>query len=596
MKNKRVIGRILGAATVFVAVDSARAATYYWDADANASNNVANGPSGGTGTWNATNTNWYNGAAPATEVVWADGNDAVFAGTGGTVTISPPANTTFSPGKLTISSDGYVFSGTLAPTDAVAINANIQTTNFRPTTSTNTVIASGKTLTFASGTNAPRLVTGGSIAMTGGSLSAGNIVLNSALTQTGGTASASASGNTPTIGLGAVGSWTLNHSAAVLTIEKLLSSQQTPGVNFDVGSGNSGNGTLTVNAGTVSVINGAVLRIGFGSASSSATTTGSVNIAGGTLTVTGSNPFTGVNSTVYIVDSGNGVNAALAVSGGTATIDAIQFGRAAATGQGALNVSAGSLYVGFGGITTGTLPTANATITLSGGTVGAAADWSSSMAMTVSGSTTIKAADSSGTAHNISLSGNLSGNGSLTKSGGGKLTLGSAGYTGATRVTAGVLEVNGTLATNSVTVDSGTTLQGTGVITNSVSIAGHLAPAGAGIGKLTAGSATFGTGSSLDINLSASSVSDVLAITGALDISNVTLNLSGTADSTTYVIATYAGTLTGSFFDVPIGYTIDYGTRQNSKISVTAAVPEPVVGAFLPGMLLLLGRRSRRTR
>ncbi len=64
------------------------------------------GGAGGTGTWNttATNTDWYNGTA---NVPWTNGDNALFAGTAGTVTISGSVNAN----QLTFSTAGYTVQG-----------------------------------------------------------------------------------------------------------------------------------------------------------------------------------------------------------------------------------------------------------------------------------------------------------------------------------------------------------------------------------------------------------------------------------------------------------------------------------------------------
>ena len=81
-----------------------------------------------------------------------------------------------------------------------------------------------------------------------------------------------------------------------------------------------------------------------------------------------------------------------------------------------------SLYVGSGGIVNGATNAYTETITLTAGTLGAKAGWSSSQPMTLSTiGTTIKAADAAGVAHDITLSSVLSGSGGFTKSGTGAL-------------------------------------------------------------------------------------------------------------------------------------------------------------------------------
>ena len=65
----------------------------------------ANG-AGGTGSWDTTTTDWYNGT---TNVPWTNGDAAVFAGTAGTVTISSQV----AASQVTFSTAGYVVQGGL---------------------------------------------------------------------------------------------------------------------------------------------------------------------------------------------------------------------------------------------------------------------------------------------------------------------------------------------------------------------------------------------------------------------------------------------------------------------------------------------------
>lgn len=56
-------------------------AVLYWDANGNQPG------VGGTGTWDATTANWRIGNETGDLTTWTNGDDAVFAGTAGTVTI-----------------------------------------------------------------------------------------------------------------------------------------------------------------------------------------------------------------------------------------------------------------------------------------------------------------------------------------------------------------------------------------------------------------------------------------------------------------------------------------------------------------------------
>lgn len=206
-----------------------------------------------------------------------------------------------------------------------------------------------------------------------------------------------------------------------------------------------------------------------------------------------------------------------------------------------------------------------------------------------------------GAGSTVTFSGNLQNQGTaaanltpVTIAGGGKVIFSGVNtYTGTTTISGGsTLQVDGSLVSALTVQDTGL-LQGTGSI-GSVSIAGTLAP-GNSIGTLTADSVSFQTGGALEIELGAG-VSDTL-VTADLDLSNASLSLLGTADSaTSYVIATYSGTLTGTFVSVsglPDGYSLDYGTGSNSQIVLTVPEPAGVLGLLmLSGVAMIRRRRS----
>jgi autotransporter-associated beta strand protein len=172
--------------------------------------------------------------------------------------------------------------------------------------------------------------------------------------------------------------------------------------------------------------------------------------------------------------------------------------------------------------------------------------------------------------------------GKITKNGSGTLTLtGSNLYTGVTTITAGTLLVNNTsgsgTGTGAVTISAAGTLGGTGTIAGAITNNGTIAP-GASVGTLTASSnVTNGANSHWAIELDGTS-SDQLVVGGNINLSAVDfLDVTGTGSGSGWVIATYAGTLTGTFDTVTAGYTIDYGTGSASQITLNA------VGAGLPG-------------
>jgi autotransporter-associated beta strand protein len=125
----------------------------------------------------------------------------------------------------------------------------------------------------------------------------------------------------------------------------------------------------------------------------------------------------------------------------------------------------------------------------------------------------------------------LSGGGSLIKAGSGALTLsGTNTYTGATTVAAGQLTVNGSNSSSSLTtVQSGATLGGSGTVgALALQSGGTIAP-GNSPGTLSViGTTTWAGGGNynwqlLDATGTAGSGWDTVSITGALDLTNLTL-------------------------------------------------------------------------
>ena len=144
---------------------------------------------------------------------------------------------------------------------------------------------------------------------------------------------------------------------------------------------------------------------------------------------------------------GTGLGGVLNVSGGTVTaekITLIKDNTITNAYAGFFMSGSATIYLGSGGLVLNTgAGHVGSTIGLSGGTLGAKADWSSSAKLPITNTVTFRAADAAGIAHNITLSGVVSGIGSLTKSGGGTLTLSAANtYSGNTTVSAGTLLLN----------------------------------------------------------------------------------------------------------------------------------------------------------
>lgn len=152
--------------------------------------------------------------------------------------------------------------------------------------------------------------------------------------------------------------------------------------------------------------------------------------------------------------------------------------------------------------------------------------------------------------------GRLDGSASLTKSGTGTLTIDTSNVnSGNTSVTAGTLSVNGSLGAGDLTVDPGATLTGGGTAAGTALIDGTVAP-GTGVGTLSLGTTVLSGTLACDID---GDQADVLAVTGNLTLDDATLPLNLIQPPTrfSYVIATYTGTLIGTFAAVPAGYVVD---------------------------------------
>ena len=68
---------------------------------------------------------------------------------------------------------------------------------------------------------------------------------------------------------------------------------------------------------------------------------------------------------------------------------------------------------------------------------------------------------------------------------------------------------------------------------------------------------------------------DKLAVGGNLDLSNNEfLDINGSPSGVSYVIASYTGTLTGTFNHITAGYTVNYGAGTNSQITLTVPLSE----------------------
>lgn len=129
---------------------------------------------------------------------------------------------------------------------------------------------------------------------------------------------------------------------------------------------------------------------------------------------------------------------------------------------------------------------------------------------------------------------------------------GTGAFTTGATVDSGLLRVNGTLTSPTVTVQPGGTLGGGGTVVGAVTVNGNIAP-GNSIGTLNiTGAYTQASGSTYTVEVNASPASDLINVTGAAAIqSNATVSVLAAPGlytvGTRYTILTATGGVTGTY-------------------------------------------------
>lgn len=332
---------------------------------------------------------------------------------------------------------------------------------------------------------------------------------------------------------------------------------------------NSYTGTIALNAGTVTIGNANALGA-----------SGNITFSGGTLQY-GSGNDTDFSSRIknsgssIIVDTNNNN-----VTFGTA-LDATNTGGLTKQGTGTLTLSVSNTLTGTIQVNAGTLATSGsggfastANITVASGATYNVGVTDQINSLTSPGSLTLSSGTLtiSSTTANSSISGAISGSGSLTKDGAGTtltITNNNSGYSGETRLEAGVLEIgnNGALGTGTVTFRDAGTIRSTDSTDRTLSLA---------IGTFTGSNNTVYTYGSVGTgNLTFSG-------TGATALGSVTRNLTILNNSTTFgqsftgtgaITKSGAGTLIFTGNSTYSGATtINAGTLQIGNGGTTGAL------------------------
>lgn len=533
---------------------------------------------GTTNAWNTTTPNWNDGVSATT---FADGDPVNFTETGSATpavtvgsnlstasitvdsttknyTLAGTGTLTSSGGLHKLGTSSLTLNGPMSFGSSVSIDAGDLTLGGTTTTAGNLILGASSGVATLGGTNtvSGSLLDSGAGAarhLSGTNNFGGLVTLNGATDITG----------TLNLTGGGAAIWLGNFPGAnpTITVQPGAVINITGNYNDSMVLGRDGGDcTFIQNGGTITFNPANRGEIFVGASAANPGTTPTYEMNGGTLDMSNKRLALALGGT------GAGVTALFDQSGGTVLVQQLDMGANLSQGNATYTMDGGSITIGSAGITSAS---GLYSIQLGGGTVAAAANWQTALAMTLTGTNGNTTFDTG--AFTIALNGAIDGSGGLVKNGTGTLRLnGLNTFSGSTTVNAGTLSGEGS-DQSALTMAAGTTL----------------AP-GNGVGSYFATTASMASGSNLALEVDSTSIfSDQIQASGNVSIAGVNMTLAeatgGVLDLGTAmtIVQTTGGTITGTFAGMPEGFTLSAGANSfklhytSTQVTLTVVAGSP---------------------
>lgn len=573
--TRRLFSAMAALPALAILTPVAQGADFYWDSNGGTSG------TGGTGNWTTANSSipWRDGSAAGTLGAWTDGNNAVFGGTAGSVTLT--SGVTIATPKINVTASNYslsggtvAFGGTPGSPGIIDVNSATGFTFASNATGSLKMMSTGGPTTLATAT--AMLINGGTN-LTSFELALANdnnhIILNHASAL--GTASS-----------------TVKLTKGVVNLGNNASPNNDVPISYNAWATDLAGGSIrarfnasTWNGATSLSADSLLMTRGSGTVSLIFSSTGTINLNANTLNINSASASQGVDLQGIVSGTGN--------------ISLVNTARGGAdNGQGITKLSAANTFSGTATTTQnlGTLAL-NHVNALQNATLDTSLSGTQAVTFVVAGTNTynigaLTGADPLAIGGNTISVGNKAADttfaadiggtsGNLTKVGSNKLTLtASTSYTGATSITGGTLALSGSGAVNS---SSGITINGSGAkllqtgstaISPTVTLTQGTLTGSATVNTVNVGAGTGGIISNNDGVAGAALSIGNLTFTGAANIDlfsnsttaglNVTTLTNNSASNAVTITANNTGGWSnGSTYNL-IGYTTLDGTGGNN--------------------------------